>query len=105
MGPDRALGDIAVKSAARIGGREIELTSANEADFLEVQPGVFSILHEGRSYEAQVVPDGDGLLVGRSERRSEGVKASFIFSIKHCTQYAESDKTRPAPISVTTPFR
>lgn len=52
-----------MKRAARIGKREIEITPETGADFLEVQPGVYSILHEGKSYEAQVVPDGDNWFV------------------------------------------
>ncbi|HSM78277.1 MAG TPA: biotin/lipoyl-containing protein [Bryobacteraceae bacterium] len=60
-----------MKRSARVAGREIEIETQSATDFQEVQPGIYSILQDGRSYEAQIVPDGDNWLVCLAGRTYE----------------------------------
>ena len=43
-----------------IDGREIPLIEPEAADLREVEPGVFSVLRNGRAYEVRIVPSQDG---------------------------------------------
>jgi biotin carboxyl carrier protein len=52
-----------MKRTVLVGEREIEIQIPGDEDILEVEPGVYSILHEGRSYEARLARDGGGWLV------------------------------------------
>ncbi len=47
-------------------GAELE----QQASIVECEPGIFSILIDGRSYEAKVVPDGEGFYVDLAGHRS-----------------------------------
>ena len=46
-----------------VGDREVEIDPQNLESVREVEPGVYSVLVEGRSFEVRVVPTPDGLQV------------------------------------------
>jgi biotin carboxyl carrier protein len=46
-----------------IGGRTVEVNAEQLAAAVEVEPGVYSILHEGQSYEVRVLHGPEGLAV------------------------------------------
>lgn len=58
-----------MKWLVEIDGRTIEVDAAQLASSAEVEPGVYSILHEGKSYEVRVLKGPDGLTVQAFGRR------------------------------------
>ena len=53
MAPGRQIAKPAMKLEVLVNGRPVQMNSA-EAHVVEVAPGLYSVLHEGRSYEVRI---------------------------------------------------
>src|SRR5204863_3252010 len=59
---DHSSDDAFMKLLVAIGGREQVVDTTTLSDIVEVEPGVYSIVREGRSSEVRVTPAADGSL-------------------------------------------
>jgi len=50
-------------------GSPVEIDSDRLKEVVEVEPGVYSIVYDGRSYQARVIRDSEGLSVDAGGRR------------------------------------